>query len=181
MGCAQSVEHGVMENAAGKYKIAGGSGETARKEKDMKKIIAGAKYDTDTAKKLGSYSYGARSDFHFYDEELYRTKSGRYFMHGNGGPMSHYAKACDIGGWTGGEKIVPVSRFDAQEWAEKHLEVSEYESIFGEIAEDAEKEPLNLLISPALKARLWEKAEKEKKSISSLVEVILTEAMKIEP
>ena len=100
----------------------------------MKRIINGKRYDTSSAKKLAeacSKSYNRR-DFGFWEEELYLTKSGNYFLHGVGGPASKYAEACGQN-WTGGEKIIPVSEEAAKVWAEEHLDGDEYESIFGEV------------------------------------------------
>jgi hypothetical protein len=143
----------------------------------MKKIINGAKYDTQTAKLLGSwknnYSY---SDFNHCEETLYRTKSGKYFLRGEGGPMSRYAESAGNNSWTGGSRIEPMSRAAAMEWAEEKLDGDEYEEIFGEVTEDG-KEPLNLTVSPALKAKLWEQAEGRKISISALVEELLNKSV----
>ncbi len=147
----------------------------------MKKIISGAKYDTETAKKLGSDSFSDTRDFNHWVEQLYRTKSGKYFLYGSGGPMSRYAEVTGQNQWSGGSKIISMDRQAAQEWAEKHLSADEYEDAFGEVTEGEEKEALNLNISPVLKAKLWELAEKKKITISALVEKILMEAVKIEP
>ena len=51
----------------------------------MKKVINGALYDTKTAKLLGEDSYSNPGDFHYWTEQLYRTKSGKYFLHGTDG------------------------------------------------------------------------------------------------
>jgi len=142
----------------------------------MKKIIEGAKYDTETAKKLGSDSYSNSRDFNHWVEDLYRTKSGKYFLHGVGGPMSRYAESTGQNQWSGGEKIIPMSRKSAQEWAEEHLEADQYEEIFGEIVEGEEKEQLNITISAALKGRLWQMAERQGKTISEVAEEILSKA-----
>ena len=58
----------------------------------MRKYINGHRYDTETAKLLGSDSYSNPSDFDHWSEELYRTNAGLYFLHGEGGPASKYAK-----------------------------------------------------------------------------------------
>ena len=139
----------------------------------MKKIIAGAKYDTDTAKELGYSSNNcSQSDFNWYSETLYRTKSGRYFLAGEGGARSRYARSCGNNSWTGGSGIEPMSREAAQKWAEEHLDSDKYEAIFGEVTED-EQEQLNVLVSSQLKQKLWELAEKQGKSMSTLAEEIL--------
>ena len=96
----------------------------------MKKIIGGKKYDTDTAKYLGYAGYSHPGDFNFWLERLYRKKTGEFFLHCIGGPMSKYARQIGLNEWTGGEEIRPLSPEEAQKWAEKHLEAEEYEQIF---------------------------------------------------
>ena len=136
----------------------------------MKKIINGSKYDTDTAKKLGEWTNGERyGDFNYCEEALYRTKAGRYFIHGGGGAMTKYAVSSGNNSWSGGEKILPMSREAAMEWAEEKLEGDEYEAIFGEVEEGEEKEQLNITVSTAVKSKLWERAEQKKTSVSALV------------
>jgi hypothetical protein len=97
----------------------------------MKRIINGKKYDTDTAKNLGSAGYSHPGDFAFWSERLYRKRTGEYFLHGIGGAMSKYARRIGLNEWSGGEEIIPLSLEEAQKWAEKHLEVEEFELIFG--------------------------------------------------
>ena len=51
----------------------------------MYKVINGKKYNTDTAKLLGTwYAEYSPTDFNYYGESLYRTKSGNFFMYGEG-------------------------------------------------------------------------------------------------
>ena len=101
----------------------------------MKQIINGKKYDTETAKKVGSWSNGySYSDFSSCTEELYRKRTGEYFLYGIGGPMSRYSQS--YGNTTsGGEKIIPMTEAEARKWAEEHLDGDEYEEIFGEVEE----------------------------------------------
>lgn len=49
--------------------------------------------------------------------------------------MSPYAEYVNENCWGSGEDIIPLSEEKAKEWAEKHLEVDEYEEIFGEVEE----------------------------------------------
>ena len=102
----------------------------------MKKIINGKKYDTETAKQLGTYAnYGSWRDFSHYEETLYRKKTGEYFLHGKGGAMTHYAVSESQNSWTGGEKIIPLTEAEARAWSENNLTCEAYESIFGEVEE----------------------------------------------
>lgn len=100
----------------------------------MKKIINGRKYDTTTATEIGSWDNGRYRDFRYCAETLYRKRTGEFFIHGEGGPLSDYCS------YTGtmrgdGENIVPLTESDAREWVERHLTADEYEAIFGETEE----------------------------------------------
>tara|TARA_R100000306_G_C4380997_1_gene144338 strand:+ start:2839 stop:3150 length:312 start_codon:yes stop_codon:yes gene_type:complete len=84
----------------------------------MKKVIGGLRYDTETAEKVAQHWDGYQSDHGHVCESLYRTKNGRWFLAGEGGPASRYAKSVDGNGRIGGSGIVPVT----PEVAREHLE-----------------------------------------------------------
>lgn len=86
----------------------------------MKQVINGLTYNTETAEKIHNEWNGlSRSDFRHCDETLYYTKKGRFFLAGNGGPMSKYAQPA--GNMTsGGSGIIPLSEAEALEWCETH-------------------------------------------------------------
>ena len=96
----------------------------------MKKIINGKKYDTNTAKILGSTGYSHPGDFNYWAESLYLKKTGEFFLHCVGGAMSKYARRIGPDEWTGGEEIRPLSPEEAQKWAEENLDIEEFERIF---------------------------------------------------
>jgi hypothetical protein len=99
----------------------------------MKKVIDGKLYNTDTAKKLGYWSNRYNiGDLNYCAETLYKTKSGKYFIHGEGGANTRYAQPAEQNWWTAGEHIEPISEKTAKEWAEEHLNANEYISIFGQ-------------------------------------------------
>lgn len=104
----------------------------------MKKVIQGVLCDTSTAKYLGKASYLGVRDFAHWSEELYRTKSGKYFLYGEGGPSSRYAVTIGQNEWSGGEKIQLLSRETAMKWAEEYLDGDEYLAAFGD-PEETEK------------------------------------------
>lgn len=101
----------------------------------MKKIINGKKYDTDTAKLIGSYSNGELySSFGYLEKSLYKKKTGEYFLYKTGGPLSEMA--IYIGNEiSGSSTIIPFSNDYARRFAEKYLTVDEYEKEFGEVEE----------------------------------------------
>jgi DNA polymerase III sliding clamp (beta) subunit (PCNA family) len=78
----------------------------------MKKVINGKLYDTETAELIGTGGSNGRSrtDFQWCDESLYKTKNGRFFLAGYGGPMTRYSR--------GGEDIIPLTEKEALQWCE---------------------------------------------------------------
>ncbi len=105
----------------------------------MKAIIHGLRYDTETAIEIGGAEASCPcSDFSWWEATLYRTpRSQRYFLAGEGGPMTSFSKPVN-GNMRGyGERIIPMSAEDALEWAEQHLTVEQVEAVFGEVVEDA--------------------------------------------
>lgn len=101
----------------------------------MKKIINGKRYDTKTARLVGLTSYSTPGDFNYWCEDLYLKRTGEFFIHGQGGPMSKYSKQVGQNEWTGGQEIIPLSLKEAKRWVENHLEADEYEKIFGKVEE----------------------------------------------
>lgn len=105
----------------------------------MKKVINGRRYDTDSAKALASTEYSNVTDFHHWEEILYRKNTGEFFLHGSGGPASKYAESIGMNQWTGGSKIIPMTLDAAQQWAEAYLDADEYDRIFGKVEESTER------------------------------------------
>lgn len=58
----------------------------------MKKVICKVEYDTDTATVVAKNTYGCFGDADGYEETLYVTDSGKYFLYVNGGAESPYAE-----------------------------------------------------------------------------------------
>lgn len=140
----------------------------------MKKVINGKVYDTETAQRLAEYvSNPYISAFNYFCETLYRKKTGEFFLHGEGNAASKYALSCGQNEWCGGEKIIPLTYADAQEWAEEHLDGNEYIEIFGEPEEDGSIEALNIRISSAKLGKLRQVAGKRGISLVALVEDLI--------
>jgi hypothetical protein len=56
----------------------------------MKKIICKVEYDTETATLIRKKTFGEYGDPAGYEETLYQTEAGKYFLYGNGGEASVY-------------------------------------------------------------------------------------------
>lgn len=72
----------------------------------MKKVINKITYNTDTAELLNSKSTGHFGEESGYEEKLYVTKKGAYFLHCIGGPNSKYSE----------EEIIPLTKSEKEEW-----------------------------------------------------------------
>lgn len=136
----------------------------------MKKIIEGKLYNTDTAQEIGCNYHGdGPRDFHYYCERLYRKRTGEYFLHGKGGPMSRYSRSCGQNEWCGSEKIIPLSYKAATEWAEKNMDADDYQREFGEVSEESERVVLSVSIDSAIADRIRREAQEAGISISALI------------
>ncbi len=58
----------------------------------MKKIICKVEYDTEAATLVAKHTVGAFGDPTGYEETLYVTANGKYFVYLNGGEESIHAK-----------------------------------------------------------------------------------------
>lgn len=107
----------------------------------MKKIINGLRYDTETATEVGGYSHGSypsSGDFSHWSATLYKTpRSGRFFLYGEGGGMTRFAEHSPYGGSCGGEKLIPMDRPEALQWAEEYLDSDAIEKHFSDDIQDA--------------------------------------------
>ena len=56
----------------------------------MKKIISNVEYDTETSELVCKYTEGYVGDPEGYEECLYKTDGGKYFLYVNGGESSKY-------------------------------------------------------------------------------------------
>ena len=95
----------------------------------MQKIINGKKYDTKTAVACGT----CIEPILFTDCEmfitLYRKTNGEYFLY------EYWREMLFIVEVRRDVRIKPLTVEKAKRWAEGHLSVGQYESIFGEVQE----------------------------------------------
>lgn len=135
----------------------------------MNKVIKGKRYDTNTAEALGEYQHLYPRDFNYVCETLYRKRTGEFFLFGEGGAASKYRERTTDGMWCGGEKIVPLTLKEAQDWAEEHLDGDEYEKIFGEVDETGEKQTVAMSLDRATIEKAKRMAVEKGISVSELV------------
>ena len=135
----------------------------------MKKVINGKMYNTDTAREVASCSHGGGPrDFRSYEETLYCKRTGEYFLAGNGGPMTKYAKPYEGGGRTGGEGIIPLTYDQATDWAEHEMDADDYEAEFGTVSED-ETVHLHISLPADVADRIRKAAQAEGISVSECI------------
>ncbi len=98
----------------------------------MKAIIDGLRYDTDSPRteKVACYDNNVPiNDFQWWSACLYRTGGGRFFLHGEGGPMTRFSRRSGNTS-TYGERIVPLSKNDARVWCEQYSDPETVERWF---------------------------------------------------
>lgn len=106
----------------------------------MQKTINGIRYNTNSAILVGEASSHTPyvTDFSYWTAGLYKSpRAHRFFLAGNGGPMTVFARSLDGNTRTGGEGIIPLSDSEALEWAENHLDESTIATHFKDQVVDA--------------------------------------------
>ena len=76
----------------------------------MKKIICKVEYDTEHAELVQKFTEGEFGSAEGYEESLYVTADGKFFLYVNGGAASPYKE----------ENIVRMSKAKAEEWQKSH-------------------------------------------------------------
>lgn len=143
----------------------------------MKKVIKNSVYDTETATRLGYYDNGFPSDDHeYFEEALYRTKSGKYFLYGKGGWASPYSTHRGLN-VVGSEKIEPLTYDEATEWAQERLDGDEYVNLFGDPEDDTVTQTAFYLSASARNALEKIRAQTGE-TLSAIVEQLIIENSK---
>ena len=76
----------------------------------MKKVICKVEYDPDAATIVEKRTFGEFGDPAGFEESLYQTESGHFFLYTNGGAESKYTK----------EDITRMSAEKANAWLKDH-------------------------------------------------------------
>ncbi len=144
----------------------------------MKKIIDNKRYDTESAKFIGSADWGQPGSFEHCEEDLYRKRTGEYFLHGFGGPQSKYAESRGQNEWSGGEQITPLSLESASEWAQANLSADEYESAFGPVSEDDGDVLIGVRISANAKRVLDLESSRTGKTQAAIIDALICDHLR---
>ena len=76
----------------------------------MKKTICKKEYNTENAKLIKKYTFGNYGDATGYEEILFQTPEGLYFLYVNGGEASPYPN----------EDIIRIAKIKVNEWIDQH-------------------------------------------------------------
>ena len=76
----------------------------------MKTVICKVEYDTEASELIAKKSVGSFGDPTGYEESLYKTEGGKFFLYTNGGEESIYAV----------EGIKRMSAANADKWLEEN-------------------------------------------------------------
>lgn len=139
----------------------------------MRKIIKNKVYNTMTAQYIGAYLGQWESSSHWLREELYKKRTGEYFLYAEGGPGSPYGD-----GGEASEEIKPLNFEDAKKWGKKHLDPVAYDAEFEIDQNDGNLTRLHALIPGSLHSKLEETASRSGANKTEIVIEALEEFLK---
>lgn len=103
------------------------------------KIINGKRDNPETANKVACYDNGRYGSLDYMFEHLHRKRTGEFFLHHGGGPLTWYARSCGPQEVFGSEVITPMTESEARSWCAEHCDGEVYERIFGPVEEPVEE------------------------------------------
>lgn len=139
----------------------------------MKKVIRGRVYDTTTARNVYETDNGlCYNDLYYVNETLYCKKTGEYFLHGDGGAGTGYAKHYGTTS-VGAEDIVPLTYNEAKQWAEEHMDGDEYIKEFGDPEADYTSKIMSISLTQKAIDKVKREAQKQDRSVSKIIEELI--------
>lgn len=147
----------------------------------METRINGLRYNTETAKELAHWSSDYPvNDFNYYEEWLYKKKTGEYFLYGEGGAASPYAEYLEPSGTADGYGIKPLTRKQAQQWLERAANEfapyeQTYEREFG-LKKAGKNVAVTVKIDKALKDKLDKLAARQSTTASQIIANLIENA-----
>lgn len=146
----------------------------------MKKRIRGLMYNTDTAKLIYTdNSRAVRNSESSVVENLYRKKTGEFFIYGKGNSNTRYAKPVNEGeSFKPGEGIIPLTYEEAKQWGKKNMPQAEYSRVFDYVSNSTDEITAGILISEQTNDMLKRIADKMDKNISKTLDSLVLIAYK---
>ena len=147
----------------------------------MNKVIRGKRYNTETAKLVGTWEANEPENSDFWEkEELYQKRSGEFFLIGQGGAQTQYARFSMGGENKPGVELRPIEPEEASDWAEEHLTADEYEALFGPVAEDGSRGRITLTLLNSTIDTVRREAQRRKMNFNEYLEKLIAQQMKEE-
>lgn len=141
----------------------------------MRKIINNKVYDTETANYIGSWDNGyPGNDFNALSKELFRKKTGEYFLYMRGGAFTECAVS-DGNMTCGGEKIVPLSIEQARKFAFEFLDSDVALAEFEPASDDESKQCVSFMLPTSVMENIRLISRNSSRRISDVVAEALTE------
>ena len=147
----------------------------------MNKVIRGKRYNTETAKLVGTWEANEPESSDFWEkEELYQKRSGEFFLIGQGGAQTQYARFSMGGESKPGIELRPIEPEEASDWTEEHLTADEYEALFGPVAEDGSRGRITLTLLNSTIDTVRREAQRRKMNFNEYLEKLIAQQMKEE-
>lgn len=145
----------------------------------MNKVIRGKRYNTETAKLVGTWEANEPENSDFWEkEEIYQKRSGEFFLIGQGGAQTQYARFSMGGESKPGIELRPIEPEEASDWAEEHLTADEYEALFGPVAEDGSRGRITLTLLNSTIDTVRREAQRRKMNFNEYLEKLIAQQMK---
>lgn len=145
----------------------------------MNKVIRGKRYNTESAKLVGTWEANEPENSDFWEkEELYQKRSGEFFLIGQGGAQTQYARFSMGGESKPGVELRPIEPEEASDWAEEHLTADEYEALFGPVAEDGSRGRITLTLLNSTIETVRREAQRRKMNFNEYLEKLIAQQMK---
>ena len=145
----------------------------------MNKVIRGKRYNTETAKLVGTWEANEPENSDFWEkEELYQKRSGEFFLIGQDGAQTQYARFSMSGESKPGIELRPIEPEEASDWAEEHLTADEYEALFGPVAEDGSRGRITLTLLNSTIDTVRREAQRRKMNFNEYLEKLIAQQMK---
>lgn len=103
----------------------------------MIKIVDGKRYNTEASREIWSRAPMGhdRGSFHWYEETLFQSLKGQWFLYAIGNACSPYGVRTSQNSHDTGDVIIPMKPSEALAWLEKNAPAAVTEAEFSEIEE----------------------------------------------